>query len=267
MKRAPAVAGQFYQASAERLERQVSEYVEPNARKEHAKAVLCPHAGLIYSGPVAGAVYSSIVFPDTFLLLGPNHTGLGAEVAIMAEGQWEMPTGSLSVDERLAARVVQNVPLAVRDARAHAFEHSLEVQLPFILHFSKDVKIVPIAVMSGSIGDLQAIGQGLAKAVKEVGYPVVIVASSDMSHFIPDGEARRKDRMAIDRIVALDPEGLYAVVRKEGITMCGYMPAVIMLTAAKALGAKEAKLLKYATSAEVSGDYENVVGYAGVIVK
>jgi AmmeMemoRadiSam system protein B len=267
MRRVPAVAGQFYHANAERLESQVAEYVEPKAKREHAKAVLCPHAGLIYSGPVAGAVYSRIVFPDTFLLLGPNHTGLGAEVAIMAEGQWEMPTGTLSIDERLAARIVQNVPLAVRDARAHAFEHSIEVQLPFILHFSKDVKIVPIAVMTGSLDDLRAIGEGLAKSVREVAYPVVIVASSDMSHFIPDGDARRKDRMAIDRVVALDPEGLFSVVRKEGITMCGYMPAVIMLAAARALGAREARLLKYATSAEVSGDYENVVGYAGVIVK
>lgn len=267
MKRAPAVAGQFYHANAERLEEQVQEYLEPEAAKEHAKAVMCPHAGLVYSGPVAGAVYSRIVFPETFLLIGPNHTGLGAEVALMAEGQWEMPTGALSIDERLAARIAQNVPLASRDARAHAFEHSLEVQLPFILHFSQDVKIVPIAVMSGSLGDLGAIGEGIAKSVKEVGYPVVIVASSDMSHFVPDVAARQKDRMAIDRVLALDPEGLYNVVRQEGITMCGFMPAVIMLAAAKALGAKEAKLVKYATSAEVSGDYDNVVGYAGIIVK
>jgi hypothetical protein len=267
MKREPAVAGQFYHAEADRLARQVAEYVNDRAPKEHVKAALCPHAGFIYSGAVAGAVYSTMRFPDTFVLIGPNHTGLGSRISLMAEGQWEIPTGVFSIDERLSARIIQNTGLVERDATAHMFEHSLEVQLPFIAHFSKDVKIVPIAVMSASLDELKTIGEGIATSINEVGYPVVIVASSDMSHYVSDTTAKQKDRMAINKILDLDPDGLYSVIRGENISMCGYMPAVVMLTAAKALGAKEARLVKYSTSAEVSGDYDHVVGYAGIIVK
>lgn len=269
MKRQPAVAGQFYYSEASRLAGQVAGCMEGDRAKEHVKAVLCPHAGLIYSGAVAGAVYSSIVFPKTFVLIGPNHTGLGPRVSIMAEGQWEIPTGVLSIDERLSARIINNVPLVSRDIQAHMFEHSLEVQLPFIDHLSKDAKpeIVPITVISGTLDELRAIGEGIAKSVGEADYPVVVVASSDMSHFVSDAEARQKDRIAIDRVLALDPEGLYYIVKKDNISMCGYMPSVIMLSAAKVLGAKEARLVKYTTSAEVSGDYDYVVGYAGIVVK
>jgi AmmeMemoRadiSam system protein B len=267
MKRPPAVAGQFYQADPERLKSQVGRYMDPAAPKHEAIAAMCPHAGLVYSGAVAGAVYSSMKVPRTFVLLGPNHTGLGPAVSIMAEGQWEIPTGAVPIDAALAARVAREVPLATRDSQAHMFEHSLEVQLPFIRHLSAEAAIVPIAVMSASLEELVAMGEGVARAVKAAGYPVVIVASSDMSHFVPDPVARQKDRMALDRLLALDPGGLYSVVREEGISMCGYMPAVAMLTAAKALGAKEAVLIKYATSAETSGDYDSVVGYAGVVLK
>ncbi|GAB4390374.1 MAG: AmmeMemoRadiSam system protein B [Thermodesulfovibrionales bacterium] len=267
MRRPPAVAGQFYQGEAGRLEGQVRGLMaEPSARHE-AKAVMVPHAGLVYSGAVAGAVYSSIKVPDTFVLIGPNHTGLGPRVSLMAEGSWQIPTGEVQIDSALAARLARAVPLARMDSQAHMFEHSLEVQLPFIRHLSGKAKIVPLAVMTASLEELEAIGEGVARAVGEAGYPVVIAASSDMSHFVPDATARRKDRMALDRVLELDPRGLYAVVRAEGITMCGYMPAVITLVAAKGLGAKEAVLIKYATSAEASGDYDSVVGYAGVVMK
>lgn len=267
MKRMPAVAGQFYEADPARLEEYVRSLVDESAEKEDARAALCPHAGLMYSGPVAGAVYSRIRFPETLVLVGPNHTGLGSRVSMMHEGRWEMPTGALDIDEELAALISENAPAVSRDAQAHAFEHSLEVQLPFILHFAGDAKIVPIAVLSASLGELKDIGEGIARAVRDSGRPALVVASSDMSHFIPDKAARKKDRMAIDRVLALDPDGLYTVVREENISMCGYMPAVVMLTAARALGAEEASLVKYTTSAEVSGDYESVVGYAGIIIK
>jgi len=267
MKRMAAVAGQFYSAEPGRLTRHVESLVEPDAEKVEAKAVLCPHAGLMYSGAVAGAVYSRIRFPDTFVLIGPNHTGLGAMVSVFAEGEWEIPMGSAAIDEALASAIVSHAPGVSRDAQAHMFEHSLEVQLPFILHFSKTVKIVPITVLSASLEDLKAIGRGIAAAVSECGYPVVVVASSDMSHFVPDEVARAKDRLAIERVLALDPDGLYSVVREEGISMCGYMPAVIALSAARQLGAEEASLVKYSTSAETSGDFQSVVGYAGIIIK
>ncbi len=267
MRRMPAVAGQFYHGTATKLNQQVEQYIDKDLIKEHAIGILSPHAGLVYSGSVAGAVYSTIEFPRTFLLIGPNHTGLGARISLMASGEWEIPTGVFAIDEKLAHRIATNVPIVSRDTHAHMFEHSLEVQLPFIAYFSTEPKIVPITIMSASIEECRLLGEGIAKSIREVNYPVVIVASSDMSHYVPDDVARQKDRMAIDRVTAFDAEGLYEIVGKESISMCGYLPAVVMLFATKALGAVEARLVKYSTSAEVSGDYDHVVGYAGMIIK
>jgi AmmeMemoRadiSam system protein B len=266
MRRKAAVAGQFYHETSAKLSHQVQQYVSQNLPREHAIGILSPHAGLIYSGPVAGDVYSRISVPDTFVLIGPNHTGLGAKMALMSEGEWEIPTGVFRIDERLAQRLLSGVPLVSADTQAHMFEHSLEVQLPFIAHFSKESRIVPLTIMSATLDECRVLGEGIAKAVKAMDYTVVIVASSDMSHYVSDATARKKDRMAIDRVLSIDPEGLFNTVRKEQISMCGYLPATTMLFAAKALGAREAKLIRYATSAEVSGDYDYVVGYAGIIV-
>ena len=267
MRRPPAVAGQFYQGTASKLTQQVKQYINSNAVKEHAIGILAPHAGLIYSGSVAGEVFSAIEFPKTFVLIGPNHTGLGAKVSMMASGEWEIPTGVFSIDEKLSRRIAANIPIISKDANAHTFEHSLEVQLPFIAYFSTEPKIVPIAVMSASLEECRLLGEGIAKSIKEVNYAAVIVASSDMSHYVPDDVARQKDKKAIEMIKSLNPEGLYTVVSRERISMCGYLPAAVMLFAAKALGAIEARLVKYSTSGEVSGDYDQVVGYAGMIVK
>lgn len=266
MIRKAAVAGQFYQGTSSKLIHQVRQYVSSNLQRENAIAVLSPHAGLMYSGSVAGAVYSRIILPDTFLLMGPNHTGLGPNISLMSEGKWEIPTGVFPVDERLARKILSLVPLVSSDAQAHLFEHSLEVQLPFIAFFTKEAKILPLTIMSASVDDCRLLGEGIARSVKESDYRVLITASSDMSHYVSDGVARVKDKLAIDRILALDPEGLYEVVRRERITMCGYLPATAMLFAAKSLGAKEARLVRYTTSAEVSGDFDHVVGYAGIIV-
>ncbi|MCL4476941.1 MAG: AmmeMemoRadiSam system protein B [Nitrospirae bacterium] len=266
MRRKPAVAGQFYHGTSAKLSHQVQQYITKNLPKEHALGILSPHAGLIYSGAVAGEVYSRIALPETFILLGPNHTGLGARMAIMSEGEWEIPTGIFQIDEKLGRRILANAPLVSSDTQAHMFEHSLEVQLPFIAHFSRNSKIVPLTVMSATLEECRSVGEGIAKSIKETDYPVVIVASSDMSHYVSDEVAHKKDKMAIDKILSLDPEGLFSVVRKEQISMCGYLPATMMLFAAKSLGARGAKLIKYATSGDVSGDYDAVVGYAGVIV-
>jgi hypothetical protein len=266
MKRTPSVAGQFYAGSSSTLTRQVEGYVLRDSPKEKVIAVMSPHAGLMYSGHVAGAVYSAIQFPKTFVLIGPNHTGIGADVAIMCTGEWVIPTASFPIDEALSQAIVAEIPSVAEDAEAHLFEHSLEVQLPFIAHFSDAVKIVPITVMKVTDEECEAIGQGIAEAIREVGYDVVIVASSDMSHYVPDAVAKKLDSLAITEILNLHPEGLYEVVLRERISMCGYIPATIMLHAAKALGASRARLVKYATSAEVSGDYDHVVGYAGVII-
>lgn len=267
MKRMAAVAGQFYFKGADKLSDQVSSMMEPDAAREPAIAIMSPHAGLMYSGGVAGAVYSRIKAPKSFILIGPNHTGLGAMVSMMPQGEWEIPTGTFKIDESLAQKILKHAPMVSADTKAHLYEHSLEVQLPFIAHIAKDAMIVPITVMSASLGELKEIGHGISHAVKESGHPVLIVASSDMSHFIPDGMARKKDKLAIDRVTGLDPDGLYKIVQAEDISMCGYMPTVIMLSAAKELGARSAELVKYATSGDVSGDYDSVVGYAGVIIR
>ncbi|MBI5025500.1 MAG: AmmeMemoRadiSam system protein B [Nitrospirae bacterium] len=267
MKRRPAVAGQFYSGTSSKLSAQVSQYIEAYPLREKVLGIVSPHAGLMYSGGVAGAVYSKIEFPHTFILLGPNHTGLGSPISIMAFGEWEVPTGTLKIDELLAKKILQFSDVIEEDTQAHSMEHSLEVQLPFILHFSSDVMIVPITMMANSLADCRLVGDALAKAIKDTTYPVVIVASSDMSHYETDPVARAKDKKAIDRILNLDPEGLHETVRREKISMCGFAPATAMLFAANSLGAREAELVKYMTSGDVSGDYSYVVGYAGIIIK
>jgi AmmeMemoRadiSam system protein B len=267
MLRKPAVAGQFYPGIPEGLTEQVSQYII-DTPKEPVIGAVCPHAGLIYSGHVAGAVYSRIQLPGTFVLLGPNHTGLGEKISLMPAGIWEIPTGEFSTDEILAHRIYKNAPETIsQDTRAHMFEHSIEVQLPFIAYFSTNIKIVPIIFMQSSLDECETVGKSIAKAIKGIDYPVTIIASSDMSHYVSDPEAKSLDRIAIEHILSLDPEGLYSTVLSKGISMCGYLPVATMLYAAIELGATTSELIKYATSAEVSGDYDHVVGYAGIIVK
>jgi len=266
MIRLPAVAGQFYYEDPSRLTQQVEQYVNKKSGKENAVGIVVPHAGLIYSGAVAGAVFSSINFPKTFIMLGPNHTGLGSPISIMDTGEWEVPTGTISIDRKLATRILLKATEATRDTQAHIFEHSLEVQIPFMTYFSKEVQIVPVAIRSGSFDECMGLAETIANAVKSVDYPVSILASSDMSHHLPDNVARLKDRKAIDKILDIDPKGLYDSVIQEKISMCGCLPVAIMLSASTLLGAKTARLVKYMTSGEVSGDYDNVVGYAGIIV-
>ena len=274
MLRQPAVAGYFYQASPSRLRDQVESFLIDRGQKLPALGIVAPHAGLVYSGPVAGAVYSSIELPDIFVLIGPNHTGLGAPVSIMPAGEWETPLGRVAIDETLAAAIQAHSRLIHADQFAHIREHSLEVQLPFIQHFKKDFLIVPIQMMDTRLETCIEVGNAIAEAIAECGMRnaewknkgVLIVASSDMSHYVSAEEAKKKDHRAIQRILDLDAQGLFYTVKDEGISMCGYGPAVAMLTACKALGATRAELIKYANSGEVSGDYDQVVGYAGIVV-
>ncbi|HYQ48470.1 MAG TPA: AmmeMemoRadiSam system protein B [Thermodesulfovibrionales bacterium] len=266
MLRRPAVSGQFYYGSAPRLEQQVSQYLGNGIVREKAVGIMVPHAGLVYSGPVAGAVYSSIQMPKTFVMIGPNHTGLGARIAVMDEGEWEIPTGKLRIDRKLAGRILLNTERAERDPKAHTFEHSLEVQLPFIVHFSQETEIVPIAMLSATYDQCAELAEGISKAIQSVDYPVTILASSDMSHYVPDRIARQKDKAALDHLLSLDPRGLYDTVVRERISMCGYLPATVMLIASGMLGARTARIIRYMTSGEVSDDYESVVGYAGVVI-
>jgi hypothetical protein len=285
MHRKPAVAGRFYHGGAEALKQQVQGFIIPDQEKTAALGIVSPHAGLVYSGAVAGAVYSRIFLPGTFVLIGPNHTGLGAPVSLMSEGVWETPLGSVDIDAPLARSILSRSSRIHEDTLAHLHEHSLEVQLPFIQYFKNDFKIVPIQMMDTRYETCLEVGRAVGDAIAEFGMrnvecnsetktnnpcpspgKVLIVASSDMSHYEQAAAARKKDFKAILHILGLDPEGLYRTVKSHGITMCGYGPVVSMLAACKILGASRADLIKYSNSGDVSGDFEQVVGYAGLVI-
>ena len=271
--RQPAVAGRFYPANAQRLRAEVETYTtapasasaEPQVRIR-AFGCVVPHAGYIYSGHVAGAVYRRLELPERFVILCPNHTGMGEPLAVMSEGAWHTPLGDASIDEKLAGQLKVNLPLLSEDQAAHRYEHALEVQLPFLQVLAPGFQFVPITVGTSNFDVLNALGTVIGSAAAEAGQPVLVIASSDMNHYESDSVTRVKDRRAIDQLLALDPRGLYDIVHKADISMCGYGPAVVMLTAARKLGATKAELIRYATSGDVSGDRDMVVGYAGVAV-
>ena len=231
-----------------------------------AIGVVSPHAGYVYSGAVAGAVFSSVHIPAKTVIFCPNHTGSGESAAIISSGTWRMPWGEAPVDAELAGRLKAASPLLVEDAKAHLQEHSLEVQLPFLYRFRPDFRFVPITLGRLSLNECRALGEAVADAVAADAERPLFVASSDMSHYEPDEAVRKKDQKAIERMLALDPEGLYKIVRSERITMCGVIPAAVMLFASLRLGAKKCVLLKYATSGEVNRDFDQVVGYAGLAI-
>ncbi len=266
MLRKPAVADYFYKGSPDGLREQVGRYVSTDIERIKAIGVLAPHAGLVYSGAVAGAVYSKVTLPEIFILIGPNHTGFGAPVSVFSEGEWDMPNGRVKVDAELARTIAGQSRYASEDYTAHTGEHSLEVQIPFIQYFSRDFKIVPITMMSTAIEVCREVGIAISHAIKETQKDVLIVASSDMTHYESAKSAKEKDHKAIEEILALDPAGLHHTVKEYGITMCGFAPAVTMLYAALELGATKATLVKYMNSGDVSGDYDQVVGYAGMII-
>jgi len=268
--RPPAVAGRFYPGRAEALTRDLEKYLAPPAEGAdifgHALGCVVPHAGYMYSGAVAGAVFRRLPAKPSYVILCPNHTGRGSPLAMMSTGRWLTPLGEVVIDSSLAKAIRQGCHLVNEDAAAHADEHAGEVQLPFLQRTAKDFTFVPIAIGVGGYASLEALGRGLAEAARQTSKSFLVVASSDMNHYEPDSITRVKDRKAIDKILALDPQGLYDVIRKEDISMCGYGPTIAMLTFAKEMGASQAELVKYATSAETSGDRSAVVGYAGIVV-
>ncbi len=260
----PAVAGQFYPGTASGLSRALLELTREEKERLPAIGVVSPHAGYVYSGAVAGELFSSIQVPGRAVIFCPNHTGIGEDAAIMSRGAWRMPWGDVPVDEELAARLETACPLLREDASAHSREHAIEVQLPFLHRFRPDVRIVPVALGRLSLEECRELGENVADAIEGDSERPLLVASSDMSHYVPDAVARKKDRMAIDRMLALDPEGLYRIVRTERISMCGVLPATVVLFAARRLGATSARLIRYATSGDVSREFDQVVGYAGL---
>jgi AmmeMemoRadiSam system protein B len=267
MIRYPTVAGRFYPLAADTLAGDVQSYLSPSTKARPAIGCIAPHAGYMYSGAVAGAVFTAIEVPDRCLVLCPNHTGMGAPLSIMSDGAWETPLGAISIDTHFACALKKQFPRLSEDTAAHHSEHAIEVELPLLQTRNPHLTFVPIALGTGQFEVLHGLGEAVAVAVQAQCGPILIVASSDMNHYESDRITRVKDHMAIERILALDPAGLFDIVMKEDISMCGFGPAVVMLTAAKKLGAKSAELIKYATSGDVSGDRDQVVGYAGVVVR
>ncbi len=265
--REPAVAGYFYPRSPEGLRQEIRNYTTQAGEKISALACVVPHAGYMYSGHVAGAVYGRLQLPARFVILCPNHTGYGRPLAVMTEGAWQTPLGQAKIDHELAQALCRACSLLEQDDMAHRGEHAIEVQLPFLQAALPEFSFVPIAVGTARYESLQALGEAMAEVLRQESDPVMLISSSDMNHYEPDDVTRVKDRKAIDKILALDPRGLYDVVTAESISMCGFAPTVAALTAAKLVGATSAEVIKYATSGDVSGDRSAVVGYAGVVIQ
>ncbi len=267
MIRRPVVAGQYYPESAEKIKQMIASFIDPKAEKEDADGLLVPHAGYVYSGSVAAAVLSRVKFKDTFIIIGPNHTGRGKPFSIQTEGIWRTPLGDVQIDSELARKLLGASKYLEEDIEAHVAEHSIEVQLPFLQYFKADVKFVPIIIGSGDAVICKTIGQEIAGVLQELKKEAIILASSDMNHYESQKIARQKDHQAIEAVLELDGDELKKRVEEQDITMCGYAPAIIMMSALGGPGAARAELVKYQTSGDVTGDMSSVVGYAGIILK
>ena len=270
MIRQPAVANQFYPGRESDLKKDVSGRIKSAAggqKKEKVLALVSPHAGYIYSGNVAGAVYSMAEITNDVIVMGPNHHGLGAPFAVMAQGIWNMPGGDITINEKLANLLIEESRYLSADNQAHIQEHSVEVQLPFIQYIKSEVEFVPIVLGRADFKTCEEIGKAMARAIKIYSKPVVIIASTDMTHYESQEMAKKKDQLAIDKILSFDPAGLLDTVNRNNISMCGVIPTTITLVAAKELGGTKASLVTYATSGDISGDYSYVVGYAGFIIQ
>jgi AmmeMemoRadiSam system protein B len=269
MIRQPAVAGTFYPREPRELLARVQQFLAEglaeNSKEASAIACLVPHAGYVFSGRVAGAVFARIKIPKRVIILGPRHRPGGANFAINSEGAWETPLGRVTINSELAHALMAACPLLVEDNAAHRREHSLEVQLPFLQALSKEFQFVPIAIGTLNFDELAKLGHAIARVISKLAEPALIVASSDLNHYESEAITHVKDHQAIDQMLALNPHGLHETVRREGITMCGCSAAVSAITAALDLGATRAELVRYATSADVLGDRDDVVGYAGMV--
>lgn len=266
MRREPAVAHQFYPGDPATLKHTLDRLIPADTTKQKGLAVVSPHAGYIYSGGVAGETFAAVEIPQDIVVMGPNHHGYGAPVALMDKGAWSMPLGEVPINTILAHSLLAQTNLIEADTLAHRFEHSLEVQVPFLQYFRPDMTLTPMVISHLSFKSCQAVGEALAAAIEQYGKPVLIVASSDMTHYESRESATAKDSLAIQQIKALDPEGLYNTVLGNKITMCGIMPTTIALIAALRLGATQARLVRYTDSGEASGDTNQVVGYAGFVI-
>ncbi|MHB8503880.1 MAG: AmmeMemoRadiSam system protein B [Candidatus Acidiferrales bacterium] len=267
MLRLPAVSGRFYPSNPAELSALVTQYTtaDKKAMRARTKACLVPHAGYVYSGHVAGAVYARMAIPKKILILGVRHYPRGENAAILSSGTWRTPLGDAPIDEALAEALRAACPLLREDSVAHSAEHSLEVQIPFLQILQPGFTFVPIALGTVRFEDLATVGEAIGRVLAGSTEEILLLTTSDLNHYENDAATRVKDGKAIERIVALDARGLYDTCRNEAISMCGLGPTVAMLTALKSLGTTRPELVCYATSGDVSGDFSAVVGYAGMV--
>jgi AmmeMemoRadiSam system protein B len=278
--RRPTQAGAFYEGDAEALKTQIENcflqefgpkklpVVNKNGHRE-VIGLVCPHAGYMFSGAVAANAYYELARdgkPDTVVILGPNHTGYGSALALMNEGVWRTPFGDAEIDSATANQIVQETRLVDVDDLAHRFEHSIEVQLPFLQYlYGSEFKFVPVCFQLQDLSSSMEVGKALVEVLASKN--AVVIASSDMTHYEPQGNAASKDLVALKAVEAMDEKRFYSIIETKNVTACGYGPIATVIAAAKGLGAKEAKLLCYKSSGDVTGDYSSVVGYAAVSFK
>lgn len=258
------VAGAFYDSKPDALTRHIGEMTGKPVKKSKALGIIAPHAGYMYSGKVAAQVYAAVEIPKTVIILGPNHTGLGARVSVYPEGTWGTPLGDAVINAELAEKILKKCAFAERDTAAHEKEHSIEVHLPFLQYHKKSFDFVPIVLGEPDLKILRELGSVLAQSVK--GKDILLIASTDLTHYEEAGAARAKDALVLSAIENLDPEKLYSEISDHDISMCGWMPVYTLLHACKELGAKQGRIIKYMNSGDTSGDYSEVVGYGGAVI-
>jgi len=269
MQRNPVVAGKFYPGTQEALKKQLEQFLQEAPQQKDAFACILPHAGYIFSGSVALQTAASVLPKKNLILLGPNHTGLGSPFSIMPEGSWDTPFGEVEINSEIAKEILARCSFLKEDKKAHEHEHSLEVELPiFQFLYKSSFSFVPIALMAASHSLYRDLANAIAQTITslEIVQQTLIVISSDMTHYEPQETAKDKDKIAIEAILQLDENALSERIKKFDISMCGYVPAIVGIMAAKQLGASRAELVTYQTSGEVSGDYDAVVGYAGITI-
>ncbi|MCW5213213.1 AmmeMemoRadiSam system protein B [Desulfobulbus sp. TB] len=266
MRRQPAVADKFYEGDPGKLYQTLRRLIPKTSDRVEAKAVLSPHAGYVYSGGVAGETFARIIIPETVILLGPNHQGQGMPLAVGSQ-DWDMPLGQVSLARDLAESLINTSSLFTFDDTAHCYEHSLEVQIPFVQYFQKNLHILPIVIDHLSLQECCQAAHELAQAIQATRRSVLLVASTDMTHYLSRQQAAKQDRLALAHILDLDANGLYETVFSRRISMCGIIPTTITLLTVAELGARTAELVRYMDSGEASGDTDQVVGYAGVIIR
>ncbi len=277
-KRMPAAAGTFYEADKDELLLQISSCFasphgpgqRPGAFKETnmpPPVLISPHAGYMYSGPVAAFGYFELYSrkrPESIIVIGPNHSGMGTDVSIYPHGTWTTPLGEASIDKHLVNKLLSVSDIFSLDEFSHIEEHSIEVQLPFIQYVYGEIKFVPICMLNQSIGVAKTVGRALAEAIREP-EKILLVASSDFSHYLPHEEAIKRDLPVIEKILSLDVDGFYQEIRNRKASLCGYGPIAAVMTFADKIGYRSAKCLKYSTSGDITGDKSAVVGYASII--